>query len=303
MASESQPSKTSTVLGAPYRTLWGILFLCVLASTRIFHFSILDDAHFVPKETSSSHQAPIARQCFRPRMGLSSIASDNHHPLPKPYLNLGFPKSGSSSLEQFFKCGRIRTSHWICKASAKNPRGYCGTCMKNAIRQRLPPLKTCGNYEAYTQLDVSIGKAHCYLPQIDALEEIHDEAPNATFILNFRNVSNWVRSMKNWGQFDKRLMACNSTGSPAWPLVERSSNSNDTSPWLTDFFCNQVERVRDFVAKHPSHALIEVDIEDPNAGEFLSEAFDIPASCWKQMNKSIKKNNTKTPRRRPRPRP
>ena len=87
-------------------------------------------------------------------------------------------------------------------------------------------------------------------------------------------------------------MKCNLTGSPTVPL-EGSSNSNDTSPWLEDFFCNQVERVRDFVAKHPSHALIEVDIEDSSAGEFLSQAFAIPSSCWGQNNKSPDKEKRK----------
>ena len=33
--------------------------------------------------------------------------------------------------------------------------GFCGTCMETAIRQGLPPLQTCGNYEAFTQLDFS----------------------------------------------------------------------------------------------------------------------------------------------------
>jgi hypothetical protein len=222
------------------------------------------------------------RQCFRPNMDLSSIQSENHHPLPKPYLNVGFPKAGSSSLHAFFKCGGINSNHFECKGPET-----CGECMENAIRQGLPPLKTCGNYEAFTQLDVTLhSQKKCYWPQIEALEQIHHEAPNATFILNFRNMPNWVRSLQHWGHLDDRMMACKISGSPVLPSPGGSNNNNATNLWLEDFFCNQVERVRDFVVKHPSHALIEVDIEDPSAGEFLSHAFDIKAACWGQSNKN-----------------
>jgi hypothetical protein len=232
------------------------------------------------------NQAQKTRQCFRPQMDLSSIQPENRHAPPKPYINIGFPKAGSTSLHGFFECGGINSGHDLCSS------GFCGDCMKNAILQGLPPLKTCGDYEAFTQLDISSPphprKKQCYWPQIEALEEIHNEAPNATFILNFRNMPNWVRSVQNWRTLDERIMACNIIGSPALPSPEESINNNDTSLWLEDFFCSQVERVRDFVAKHPSHALIEVDIEDPSVGEFLSQAFDIDASCWKQSNKNSK---------------
>jgi hypothetical protein len=288
--------------------MFGITF--VLAATNIpFDFSFLDDTISGPTERSTPvysaaqhqhnenkelNQAQRTRQCFRPQMDLSSIQPENRHALPKPYINVGFPKAGSTSLHGFFECGGINSGHFLCLSddmTGKRRRGSCGDCMDNAIRQGLPPLKTCGDYEAFTQLDVSPHPREnkkCYWPQIEALEEIHNEAPNATFILNFRNIPNWVRSVQNWVKLDKRLMACNIIGSPALPSPEGSNNNNDTSLWLEDFFCSQVERVRDFVAKHPSHALIEVDIEDPSAGEFLSQAFDIDASCWKQSNKNNK---------------
>ena len=144
----------SRLLG-PLSRLLSILF--VLGAIHIFlDSSIFDDApHSVPKETSASasvaqhhnnekqnQQAQIARQCFRPKMDLSSIPSDGHRPLPKPYLNLGFPKAGSTSLHAFFTCGGIRSSHQFVRKM-----GYCGTCIQTAIRQGLqPPLQTCGHY-------------------------------------------------------------------------------------------------------------------------------------------------------------
>jgi hypothetical protein len=42
--------------------------------------------------------------------------------------------------------------------------------------------------------------------------------------------------------------------------------------------------VRAFVAAHPSHTLVEVTIEDPDAGRALEAAFGIPAECWRREN-------------------
>jgi hypothetical protein len=50
---------------------------------------------------------------------------------------------------------------------------------------------------------------------------------------------------------------------------------------FTDFFCNHVKRVR---ATVPLHRLVEVDIDDHNAGRLLSDIFDIDVSCWKKTN-------------------
>jgi hypothetical protein len=251
-------------------------------------------------KANQNENTQSSRQCFKPNMNLNSIPA---RALPKPFINVGFPKAGSTSLNSFFLCGGIKSSHFLCQGPDKL-REYCGKCMQDAISQGLPPLKTCGAYEAFTQLDISLQKLkrgkkthvsakastqkRCYWPQVEALDEIHNEAPNATFILNFRNKRTWVKSLSNWYKADKRMMECNITGSPAVP--PELSNTTTTRVWLEEFFCNQVERVRDFVAKHPSHALIEVDIEDPAAGEFLSQVFEIDEKCWLHTNK---RNNTK----------
>ena len=89
--------------------------------------------------------------------------------------------------------------------------------------------------------------------QIEAiLKEIHEkEALNAIFILNCQIIPNWVCTFKNWMEYDRQLMVCNITSSPALP-VEGPNSHTDMSPpcWLEDFFCSQVEYARDFVVSH-----------------------------------------------------
>jgi len=53
------------------------------------------------------------------------------------------------------------------------------------------------------------------------------------------------------------------------------------------FFCEHVTRVREFVRAHPSHALVEVDIEDEYVGERLASLFEgVDSTRWGQANKN-----------------
>ena len=199
-------------------------------------------------------------------------------PLPRPVLNLGFPKAGSTTMHLFFECGGWKSSHQFCSRRRINT---CAQCMKDAIFKGLPPVTTCGKraqrfhteVEVFTQLDYT-SESICYWPQIQALEEIHRDKPNATFILGMRDFDKWFNSVNNWNGYTARIMKfCNFTTS-------RNKES------FKVFYCSQVERVRKFVSDHPSHALIELDIENENAGFIMSKLFDINQTCWGHANKS-----------------
>ena len=55
---------------------------------------------------------------------------------------------------------------------------------------------------------------------------------------------------------------------------------------LIDIFNNHTDFVRDFVAKHPSHRLVEVNIADPNAGKILTREFGLVERCWGKHNQN-----------------
>ena len=57
-----------------------------------------------------------------------------------------------------------------------------------------------------------------------------------------------------------------------------------TDEELTQFYLGHSERIRNFVRDHPSHALVEVDIEDDRAGEIMQNAFGINGQCWGKQN-------------------
>ncbi|EED90068.1 predicted protein [Thalassiosira pseudonana CCMP1335] len=216
---------------------------------------------------------PELSSCFRAR---NDLALASHGRLPKPFINVGMPKMGSTSLHSFFCCGNYTSSHWECGKG----KGLCADCMKRAVVKDTPPLRSCGNFDSWMQMDRDV-----FFPQIEMLNEIHNEAPNATYVLTFRDMNAWNNSLHHWigGKnksisFAERLTQANITGLPSG----KGSNVDD----LAEFFCNHVINIRNFVAEHPSHALVEIEMTDPMAGERLERIFGIKQSCWQQQNKN-----------------
>ena len=130
----------------------------------------------------------------------------------------------------------------------------------------------------------------CSYPQITHLQEIHDAYPNATFILNLRPVENWIRSISKWAGDKRRtsggylrqvLAMCDLPGFP--------SGVGKTDDELRAFYENHSNRIRSFVERNPSHALVEVSIEAEKAGRFLEENFGISHHCWKVRNANPEK--------------
>jgi hypothetical protein len=50
--------------------------------------------------------------------------------------------------------------------------------------------------QAIMQLDYNLKNG--YFPQIQLLDELHEEYPNSTFIMNFRPIQDWIKSTTNW---------------------------------------------------------------------------------------------------------
>jgi len=113
--------------------------------------------------------------------------------------------------------------------------------------------------------------------QVNYLNEIVRGVPNATFILTFRNMTNWYKSMSNFNNMRQRFEEANITGLP------RGVGRNVSE--FSHFYCEYVKRVREEVAKYPGrHELIEIDIEDPMVGWQMEEAFGTSHTCWGKKN-------------------
>ena len=245
---------------------------------------------------SHAKQDPWASRVLAPAPASAADAPTLHLPI----VNVGLPKSGSSSVEDYFLCGgngTLNVSHWNCATmlSASQLDGVphiyqmsptvfqvpCGDCVKKNVDAGREALAGCGGYDVWAQLDVQSRPdgASCYLPQVTDLEALHAQYPNATFTLPTRPAANWLASVSGWvlkgsPEMRDRMSAC---GLPGLGV-----NASDDA--FKAFYTNHTHAVRAFVAAHPSHALIEFDLEKSSAGDALEQATGYPASCWGKSN-------------------
>jgi len=199
------------------------------------------------------------------------MSSSHQGMINKPILVVGLPKSGTTSIHEYFTCGGYKASHWRCRTHKE----LCGALIRRNVRLKRPPLDNIGDYDVYTQLD-----GDCYFPQIKALEEIHEHYPNSTFILNLRNIDAWMNSMRTFNAAYSGIL-------PKYNKVTlcEISEKKSTDEQYRDYYNAQTDRIRDFIKKYPSHTLVEVQIDSNDAGVIMENNFGIDKSCWKHANK------------------
>mmetsp|Transcript_13850 Transcript_13850/g.40528 ORF Transcript_13850/g.40528 Transcript_13850/m.40528 type:complete len:1116 (-) Transcript_13850:48-3395(-) len=205
-----------------------------------------------------------------------------------PVIVIGLNKAGTSTIRDYFLCGGAKTSHYFCGTNGRGP--LCAAMIKSNILNGKPPLSGEVDWEVYAELN---SHKVCYFPQMESLDEIHRHYPNATFILNLRNTTDWANSVKNWGHgrdaLPIKLVQCDL---PGLPKGVGSKNEE-----LVAWFEMHTERVRSFVSRHPSHKLIEVTIDTDEAGGVMEGNFGISSSkCWGHSN--VKKKITLEPAER-----
>ncbi|CAJ1939181.1 unnamed protein product [Cylindrotheca closterium] len=239
----------------------------------------------------------------------------HQHPeinLPLPVLAVGFPKAGTSSIFSFFQQQKFRSQHWYCCKSQNDPqRGgpflmadcllrYMGSVASDGEEKNQTMLQECGHFDVYAEIngprcdgdkgcrledgsvDTGITGPRIFLPQHFNLPELHDSAPNSTWILNTRLVSDWVESVMNWSDLQHQF--ANEYYSQG-RINELPKNAEEMKAFLKEIFLNHTDHVKEFVSRHPSHALIEINItEGDTAGQVLAESFGLDASYWTARN-------------------
>jgi len=220
------------------------------------------------QQNNNNDKSYLDHDCFKPYhtpiMGTHDLSR---------IINVGMPKCGSNSLYQYFHMGGFYSRHYHCGQG-----GYCGRCIYSQVKEKQPLLSNCGNFTVWTQMDFTNGGL-CIFPQITLLDELYNENPNATFILPFRNVTGWIKSVTNWPpNHPNYRVRINNLCDFTEIGIERKSLMEDKN--MAALYCNHVKHVRQFVHDHPSLTLIEFSIEDQNAGDILERYFGVNASYW-----------------------
>jgi hypothetical protein len=215
-----------------------------------------------------------------------------------PIFVVGLPKAGTSSLFAYFDCLGFYSQHWYCCGPQHDAQqegvAYVADCMVSNLQDQLPILDGCGDYDVYTELngprrktkmdqdyvgaDGSMGyRPRIFLPQRYHLQQLHEYAPTATWILNVRPLEDWVHSVSQVPakMLTKQLLFEAQAQDPArWAKLPNDWSLHPYRPtkgFLKEFWEDHIQYVTNFVAAHPSHSLIWVNISNPNAGIQLAQ--------------------------------
>ena len=198
-------------------------------------------------------------------------------------LNMGMPKSGSSSVSKLFKNSGFKTSHWGCGKRS----GACGNCFERHLNTTSDIFRKCGNFNVYSQMDRMKNEGSspdnaCIFPQIKYLDRLYEDAPHATWLMPLRNVSTWLDSVNKWNTMRRRYRMCNFR-----PFLHFKGHGDEKKDHkMMALYCNHVQQIRQFIVEHPTLSLIEFRIEDPNVGSFLAQYLPVNASHWGHHNEN-----------------
>lgn len=243
----------------------------------------------------------------------SSTLDGIHKFSTNPIVNVGFAKSGTTTLDHFLKTifPGIRTVHWTggcykyhasevklenvswpeIKVSDNNCSPY--SAIQMAVAENRPPFHYFLHQQlvAYTQLEM-VGHACAFVPQIDLLERILDAYPTAYYVHTVRDVSKHVRSIMHWNDLADRIigsgLAYRFTPSNETGLVHNGSVCV-THPYNTkmseetkyavieNFLTHMRHHVREMFRRRPHLKYLEFYEEFSESGEQLSVFLGAPA--------------------------
>jgi hypothetical protein len=180
---------------------------------------------------------------------------------------VGFPKSGTLTIDRALRSSGLRTAHW------KVPEGFCGELIYRADRAGRDPLWFLRNYDCITEAGVCLpGRKLNFWPNLDfpLLGRIRRFHPECLFLLNYRDPAKIAASMQGWADLHARLVKSDIPGLPPGAGGRQIELEN----WIKNHFAACQSRFSN------DARFLELDIEDPDAAKILSEALGAPIRWW-----------------------
>ncbi|MFT5760776.1 MAG: hypothetical protein ACI9LM_005563 [Alteromonadaceae bacterium] len=117
-------------------------------------------------------------------------------------IQIGFNKCGTTSLHDFFLANNIASVHY------KDCHGPIASFIYHNNKLGLPLLSGYDQYTAFLDMEYYVdGQGDRYV-SLDFYQKLYEQYPEAIFILNERNVGDWLSSRKNHlsGRYIERNM-------------------------------------------------------------------------------------------------
>lgn len=184
----------------------------------------------------------------------------------KKIFVIGFNKTGTTTLHNYFSRNNIPSIHW--------DQGKIAKKMKDNFNKGLKILCGYENFIVFSDMEdiLNLNYAH-----ITYFKELDKDYPESKFILNIRNVDNWIRSRNNHGNGLYTKYICNKLN-----MTKEELNNK----WKKDFYEHK-KNVIDYFTDKPGKLLIfdiEKDIPE-KINDFFPE-LKLNKEFYKHINKT-----------------
>ena len=195
-------------------------------------------------------------------------------------INLGLPKSGTTTLGVALRHAGLRVADWrIRKGQSEDPellRKFVGDLMYRGYYETGDPLALLHEFDAVTEMSVA-SKGLSLWPQTDwpLLAAIRAHYPNTKFLLSHRETESLVKSMLGWSNLGRsRLPKQNIPGLPAG----FGTTPEALAQWIEGHysFCRHVFR--------DDPDFLEYDLGDTDAAGKIGAFLGIDLPWWGKEN-------------------
>lgn len=208
-------------------------------------------------------------------------------------INLGLPKSGTTSLGEALRHAGLKVADWRIRAGQSDgdtlKRAFVGKLMYRAYFKTGDPLALMGEFDAFTEIDIVRDGLNLW-PQTDwgLLAAIRAQHSGAKFILTHRDPAKHSNSMARWSNLGRTRLPNNAI--PGLPEGWGGSDA-ERIRWIEGHtaFCRQVfGKSKDY---------LEYDIEDDDARDKVAGFLDLDLPWWgvANANENRPENPAQTP--------
>lgn len=198
-------------------------------------------------------------------------------PEGRKVVNLGLPKSGTTTLGEALKHAGMRVADWkIRPGQSEKMRGFVGVLMYKGYFETGDPLEYLYDFNAFTEIEV-VREGKNLWPQTDwaLIAAIRARHPGAKFILSRRDAEKHADSMRRWSNLGRRRLPMNAV--PGLP-EGFGAEPGELERWIEGHvtFCRQVfAGAGDF---------LEYDVEDAGAQARIAGFLGIDLPWWGKAN-------------------
>jgi hypothetical protein len=191
-------------------------------------------------------------------------------------INLGLPKSGTTTLAFALRAGGYRVADWRLRADDGKQGAYVGLLMHRGMRASGNPLQYLSNYDAFTQIDALVGRLNVW-PQLDPnmLDAIEAHNPGVKFVLSRRDPYEQADSMRRWTDLGKvRLPRAAIKGLPRG----RGQTQAELATWISGHYAMLNERFEG------RDNFFSYEMDDPQACHQIAEFLGTHLPWWGVAN-------------------